>query len=238
MFYLHSIGNLGDFLNCMPVMSGLSKQYGMLDFVVTHKLRQFKGFHELMLSQGIFNTVSFDDEVTPDPGSIIINPWNAREDKTNPDRPLETCRFENNLKDIYGITVDVDDDFELKIPDMVVKVGKLNYVGDRWDSPVIDTRRPTRVLRASGKFAGCEWLDYNNDLLTNAYIIKHSPMPLYTTFTGVSILADLLKKDMIVFWGDDLRNWDNKTIDYSYRKHFYQNRNSKLVYIGDWLPES
>ena len=238
MFYLHSIGNLGDFLNCMPVMSGLHKKYGKLNFFVTHKLKQFKGFYEFMMYQGIFNDVKFDDEMMVPYGAIFINPWDAREDKNNPMRPLETCRFENNLIDRYKIQFDVDDDFTIKFPDRNLPVATdRNYVGDRWSSPNIDTRRPTRVLEMSGMFNDCVWLDYNTDLLTNCYYIHKSPLPLYTTFTGISILADLLKKEMKVFWGDDLRNWDNKTIEYSYQKHFYQDRKSELIYIGDWLTK-
>lgn len=234
MFYLPHIGNLGDFLNCMPVMSGLNKKFGKYDFIVTHKLKQFKGFHEFMMYQDLFTSVTFDDEVNPN-DMMVVNPWNAREEKGNPNRPLETCRFENNLKDRWNINFEVDDDFVLKVPDLNFYCGSLPIVADRWTSPAIDTRRPTEVLRSSGKFDNCQWLDYNNDLLTNSYIIKNTSNVMYTTFTGVSVLGDLLNKEMIVFWGDDIKNWDNKPIEYSYQKHFYGNRNSKLMYIGDWL---
>lgn len=234
-FYLHSIGNLGDFLNCMPVMSGVHNKYGKIDFIVTHKLKQFKGFRDFLMYQGIFNTVEYDDDTLPPHDCIIVNPWNARETKGNPNRPLETCRFENNLVDMYKLEFDVDDDFVIKYPDCDVHVSDLPYVADRWSSAVIDKRRATWVLESSGNFTNNSWLDYGNDILTNCYIIKKSVHPLYTTFTGVSVLADLLKKDMYVFWGDELLNWDNKTIDYSYKKHFYQDRFSKLVHLSNPL---
>ena len=218
-------------------MSGLKNKFGKHTFIVTHKLKQFNGIKEFLLYQDLFDDVMFDDEVNPPPECIIINPWNAREDKQNPNRPLETCRFQNNLIDHYKIDVDVDDQFVIKYPDITEAfVTRGPLVADRWTSPVIDTRRPTEVLRSSGKFDDCFWLDYSKPLLENCYIIKNTPGVMYTTFTGVSVLGDLLKKDMIVFWGDDIRNWDNKTIDYSYKKHFYQDRNSKLVYLNDWLP--
>lgn len=237
MYYLHSIGNLGDFLNCLPVMSGLKNKFGKQTFIVTHKLKQFKGFKEFMMYQDLFEDVLFDDEVSVPQQSLIINPWNAREDKQNPSRPLETCRFQNNLLDHYNVDVEVDDEFVIKFPYMdnaSITLGPL--VADRWTSPVIDTRRSTELLRSSGKFDNCTWLDYSRPLLENCFIIDTTPNVMYTTFTGVSVLGDLLKKDMIIFWQDELKNWDNKTIEYSYQKHFYQDRNSKLVYLDDWLP--
>ena len=47
-------------------------------------------------------------------------------------------------------------------------------------------------------------------------------------------IADLLNKDQLVLWGEDIRNWDNKPIEYSFQKHYYGNRNSKLLYLGDF----
>jgi hypothetical protein len=70
--------------------------------------------------------------------------------------------------------------------------------------------------------------------MINAYKIKHSTHPFISTFTGISGIADLLKKDQLVLWGEDIRNWDNKPIEYSFMKHYYGNRNSKLLYIGDF----
>jgi hypothetical protein len=70
--------------------------------------------------------------------------------------------------------------------------------------------------------------------MRNAYIIKNSKHPFVSTFTGISGVADLLNKQQVVLWGDDIRNWDNKPISYSFEKHFYGNRNSKLMYLGDF----
>ena len=81
---------------------------------------------------------------------------------------------------------------------------------------------------------GLVFLDYNNDLMTNAYIIKNSKKPFISTFTGISGIADLLNKEQIVLWGEDIRDWDNKPIEYSFEKHFYGNRKSKLMYLGDF----
>lgn len=215
-------------------MSGLQKTYGKQTFVVTHKLKQFNGIKEFLEYQDIFHSIIFDDEIIVQQNAIVINPWNAREVKGNPNRPLETCRFENNLKDHYNLEFEVDDNFEIKFPESNITLYEGPLVADRWTSPVIDTRRPTGVLESSGKFRGMEWLDYRRPLLENCYIIKNTPGVMYTTFTGVSVLGDLLNKEMIVFWGDDIRNWDNKPIEYSYQKHFYQDRKSKLVYLGDW----
>ena len=65
------------------------------------------------------------------------------------------------------------------------------------------------------------FLDYNNTLMTNAYLIKNSPLPFVSTFTGISNVADLLNHQQMVLWGEDIRDWDNKPIEQSFEKHFY-----------------
>jgi len=104
-----------------------------------------------------------------------------------------------------------------------------------------DERRASNTLSHLNQF---EFLDYNNDLLTNCYIIKKSSKPFITSLTGVAVLADLLNKETYVTWNQDdwqpqFRRgenitWDNgKDIDRIFKKHFYGNRKSKLIHIKD-----
>jgi len=43
-----------------------------------------------------------------------------------------------------------------------------------------------------------------------------------------------MKKDSYILWGEDNRNWDNKPIEYSFQRHYFKNRNAKLVYLNDF----
>lgn len=237
--YLNSTSNLGDFLNAMPVLSGISKKYGKIDFVIRSDMKKFKGIKEFLLYQNIFNSVEFDDDIFMN-GVITLSSW-TREDKNDKNRPTETCRYENWLKDRYAMLFEVDDEFEIQFPKLDISIDTNNYyVGDRWND-VVDTRRKTNVLSYLDKM---NFIDYNKTLLENCYIIKNSPKPFITNLTGVSVLADLLNKESYIVWkpedwnqefqnGDDV-NWDNgKGINEIFAKHFYANRKMKLVKSKD-----
>jgi hypothetical protein len=229
--YLNCTANLGDFLNALPVLSGLHKSNGKFDFIIRGEMKKFNGIKEFLMYQDLFSSVDFDDEVFLYGGVIALSSW-TREDRSNNHRPIETCRYENYLRDSFpNLEFEVDDNFILKVEDLGFDVGTEIYGGDRWSGPNIDGRRSSWTL---AHLPNIKFLDYNDTLMKNAYIIKNCANPFISTFTGISGIADLLNKDQLVLWGDDIRNWDNKPIEYSFQKHYYGNRNSKLLYIGDF----
>ena len=243
--YHNCTANLGDFVQCLPVVSGYVKKHGKVNFVIRNEMKKFKGMLEFLKYQDLFEIVCFDDEAIKYGGVLApvfqLSSW-TREDKEDPNRPIETCRYENWLKDHYQFEFEVDDDFELKFPQSNVPVDMdAIYAGDRWNHPGIDDRKETGVL---SNLNNCKFLDYNNDLLTNCYIIKTSPKPFITNFTGIGMIADLLNKECLVVWkaedwkpeyrvGDNIQ-WDNgKDINKIFEKHFYLNRKAKLVHAKD-----
>jgi hypothetical protein len=238
--YLNSTANLGDFVQALPVLSGISKKYGKIDFIIKKEMRKFKGIIEFLMYQDIFQTVFFEDDVFIYGEVYTISSW-TREDKGDPNRPIETCRYENWMRDNYRLDFRVDDDFVIKTPEYDVEVKDTYYVGDRWNRGDIDARRETNILSHLDKY---EFLDYNNDLLLNCYIIRKSTKPFITNFTGIGMIADLLNKECYVVWkaedwkpefrvGDNI-SWDNgKDINKIFEKHFYLNRKAKLVHAKD-----
>jgi hypothetical protein len=230
--YLNSTANLGDFLNAMPVLSGISKSNGKFDFIIKGEMKKFKGLKEFLMYQDLFSSVEFDSDVFLYGGVIGLSSW-TREDRNKTIRPIETCRYENYLRDTFPkLEFEVDDDFILKVEELNLPVDQsMPYCGDRWNGPNIDGRRASWTLR---HLANLNFLDYNNTLMENAYYIKNTTLPFISTFTGISGIADLLNKNQLVLWGEDIRNWDNKPIEYSFQKHYYGNRNSKLLYLGDF----
>lgn len=237
--YLKSTANLGDFLNSMPVLAGLYMSYGPIDLIIRNEMRKFKGIKEFIKFQStLFNEVNFDDEIFFS-GVTEISSW-TREDQNNPNRPIETCRYENWMKD-RGFQFEVMDNFEIQVPDLGLSLPTDYLVGDRWNVGDIDTRRETNVLSYLDKYT---FLDYNNDLLTNAYIIKNSSKPFITNLTGVAVLGDLLNKEQFIVWksedwkpefrkGENI-TWDNgKDINKVFAKHFYGDRKSKLIHASD-----
>jgi hypothetical protein len=239
--YLSGTANLGDFLNGLPVMSGISKAYGKYELYIKKEMRKFKGIKEFLMYQELFSAVFFDDEVFLYGDIIHMSSWPIREDKNDPNRPIETCRYENYMKDNYRMEFQVDDDFIVKTPEYDITVKDSYYVGDRWAVGEIDTRRETHIL---SHLKDCEFIDFENDMLTNAYIIKNLKKPFITNFTGVGMLADLCDVPLYCVWkaedwkpehrvGDDV-SWDNgKNIEQVFEKHFYLNRKSKLVHAKE-----
>jgi len=240
--YLNCTSNLGDFVQSLPVLSGIAKKYGLINFYILGKMRKFFGIKEFLMYQGIFNCVEYDDEeVRVTPPVLVMSSW-TREDKNDPNRPIETCRYENWMKDRYQLQFDVDDNFVIKYPKCNIEIKDTYYVGDRWNGPEMDERREVNVLSYLNNY---EFLDYKkHDILTNCYIIKESKLPFITNFTGIGMIADLLKKECYVVWkaedwkeefrrGTDI-SWDNgKNINKIFEKHFYLNRQARLVHAND-----
>ena len=238
--YLNGTANLGDFLNGLPVMSGISKTYGKFELTIKKEMRKFKGIKEFLMYQDLFTDVSFDDEVFMYGDIIKMSSWPIREDKNDRYRPTETCRYENYMKDNYTMQFDVDDDFTVETPEYDIDVKDSYYVGDRWAVGEIDTRRETHIL---SHLTNCEFIDFDRTMLENAYIIKNLTKPFITNFTGVGMLADLLNKELYCVWkaedwkpehrvGNDV-SWDNgKNINQVFEKHFYLNRKAKLIHAS------
>lgn len=238
--YLSCTANLGDFLNAMPVMSGIVNSYGKFELIIRHEMKKFNGIKEFLLYQDLFTDVVYDDEIILyGDKPLFMSSW-TREDRNSDIRPVETCRYENWMKDNYNLNFEVDDDFKLKIPDVELNLNNnFHILGDRWDETsdaTVDSRRKTRVLKDSGRFNDNQvvYLDYSNDIIFNANIIKQSSKPFITTFTGIGILADLMGKETYVLWDDDMEFWDGRPVQFDYERHYYGNRKSKLHYIKDF----
>jgi hypothetical protein len=238
--YLNGTANLGDFLNGLPVLSGISNSYGKFDLIIKHEMKKFKGLKELLVYQDIFSSVEFDDDLFFS-GVIQMSSWPIREDKNNLWRPIETCRYENFMKDNHRMKFEVDDNFTIKTPEYDISVKNAYYVGDRWSIGDIDNRRETHVL---SHLKDCEFIDFDRPMLENAYIIKNLKKPFITNFTGVGMLADLCNVPLYCVWkaedwkpefrvGDDVSWDDGKDINKVFEKHFYLNRKAKLVHAKD-----
>lgn len=231
-------GNLGDTLNVMPVLSGIHKSTGhKVSLVVRNKMKMFNGFKEFMEMQDCIAALKFESDVTIDDTYQLLSLTDNL--KPDPVIPLETLRLEQDFKSKYNLEFELDNSFMFNVPEVEPITNKY-LVGDRMVHPDMDQRRPMGVLEASGKFPldKCHFLDYNNTIAYNAGLVYASPHPLLTTFTGISIIGDLLNKETLVLWDDTLKDWDNKHISYSYNKHFYRDRKSVLMHIDKFsIPD-
>lgn len=232
--YMAMSGNVGDTLNVLPVLSGIYKASGhSISLVINDKMKIFNGIKELLSMQECICEVKYKSEINLD---NTCNTLSLVDDfQQHLFRPWETVRLEEYFKRHYSLEFNVDDDFVLDVPDIEFDDTKF-LVGDRMYHPMMDQRRKFLTLKDSGKFNldKIDFLDYNVPMHINAARIAKTTKPIFTTFTGISVIGDLLQKEQVVLWGDDIRNWDNKPIEYSFNKHFYRDRNSKLMYLGDF----
>lgn len=235
------IHNLGDFANCLPALSGFYKlTKHKMSFTICDRLQRFVGLKELLLAQDMFCEVQFLHEhpLTNKDYFILIDDQDQEENEDH--LPIATFKYANSIRKNYKIDFAIDDEFELNVPKLNIDyMDNKILVGDRWssnDAPDVDERRYSYMIKESGILDHKEthYLDYTKDLLYNCSLIKYNPNPFVTTFTGIGILADMMRKDQYIVWGDDLHNWNNKPIEHSFKMHYFQNRNSKLVYIKDF----
>ena len=238
--YSPRIQNLGDFSHCLPTLSGFYKTYGKFSFGICPRMKRFKGIIDLLMYQGMFTDVFFVDERPVVEKYIIID--DSGSDEGNTGESLVARRFYNFFRTHYPMfDFPFDSEFELKVPDTVYTDYIKNHyiVGDRWspkDATDVDDRRLSNITEPYDIFKSRDFfhLVYSNDLLTNLAIIKYNSKPFITTFTGIGILADLMNKETIVLWDEDMRFWQGKPVEDDYRLHYWTNRKSKLQYIKDF----
>lgn len=232
------IHNLGDFMHCLPALSGIKKHYGDdLSFVISDRLMRFKGIKELLMYQGIFEEVLFQHEITDRPPGLVIRD-DEYDDGCGPES-LVSRRVYNNLRRNHGMDFPFDYNFLLRVPELDSDHVDDYMVGDRWslqDTVEIDERRNSYILKNNGLFEkdNVITLDYSNDLLYNCSLIKYNNKPFITTITGIAVVADLMGKETYVLWDDDLRHWQGFSIEQIFRMHFFKNRDCKLMYVKEF----
>lgn len=230
LYAAHGTANMGDFLNCLPVLSGIYDSYGKIDLVIQNDMKKFNGFRDLLSYQQMFNSVKFESEITSETKCFPFNSWvdDFSFDGVN---PIETSRYAKIFKLSYNLDFNIDSNFELEIPDL--NVGQHDIVvGDRCFNTTSDKRRSCDVIRSSGKFNDVEYLDYNNSCIYNANIIKQCNK-FITTFTGIAILADLMDIPFDMYYTKDFDGWENQSAEFTYKKHLYFNRKSTLKLLDD-----
>jgi hypothetical protein len=242
LLYVDREDSLGDFLNTYPVLSGLYNSYGKYNLVIKSALRRFNGIRELLMYQGIFENVAFDDELTMFTNVIILHKDDCDlSGKTNEHQPTDVYKYGAMLKKYYGIHIQIDDNVTLNCPNYDIEIVDNYYVGDRWSHPHRDYRRGSNIMSHLDKFV---FMDYSRTLLENCYILKNLKRPFITNLTGIAVLADLLYTDTLVVWKEEDWNpefrqngnivWDDaKDINDIFKRHFYTDRNCKFIHNSE-----
>ena len=93
LYAAQGTANMGDFLNCLPVLSGIYDSYGKIDLIIQNDMKKFNGFRDLLSYQQMFNSVKYESELTRETKCFPFNSWvdDFSFDGTN---PIETSRYE------------------------------------------------------------------------------------------------------------------------------------------------
>ena len=70
--------------------------------------------------------------------------------------------------------------------------------------------------------------------MDNLSLVKYSKNKFITTITGIGIIADLMNKETVILWDEDMRTWQGDSFDYVFRNHHWSSRNTKLHYIRNY----
>jgi hypothetical protein len=231
------IPTLGDFANGFPAYDGLARQHGPFPMILPNAMRMFNGIKDFVSYQGFVSAVLFEDEVKDCSGILSVHELPAGMFKMKYGgriegfaRPFVTCHVESFLKEHLKLDFDVSDSYSLKVKDVDVDSGDHIWAGDRWPE-TLDHRRAHSFM---SHLPGLTFLDYKQSIFHNLNIIRKSEYPFVSTFTGVSILADLINKPNVVLWDEDMRNWQGWSPEFSYRRHYFADRNSYIEYIDDF----
>lgn len=224
LYAAQGTSNLGDFFNSMPVLSGIAKSYGNLTLILQSDMVRFSGIKDLLLNQDFIEKVFFENEYySTSTVPIAFNSW-VREEQTQEYRPVETCRYEIMLKETHGLNFTVDDTFILKISDIDVPVTNSSIIGDRCAKTTYDLRRKCDII-CNSKYSGI-YLDYDKTLMYNLNVIKKSNLPFITTFTGISVLVDLMGLPQVLLYDDEIAEWAGRSITDTVNRHYYGDRKS------------
>jgi hypothetical protein len=230
LYAVHGTTNMGDFLNCLPVLSGIYNSYGKINLIIQNDMKRFNGFRDLLSYQEMFNSVKYESEINTLVDYLPFNSW-IEDFSYDGINPIETSRYEKYFKLVHDLKFEVDCSFELKIPELNVGYRDI-IVGDRCLNSASDNRRNVDVIKNSGQFIDVEYLDFSNSCIYNANIIKKCNS-FITTFTGVAILTDLMGIAFDLYYESEFDGWANQSIELSYKKHFYVDRKSNLKLLGN-----
>lgn len=231
--------HLGDFFNIFPVVSGLGKMFNeKIDFTIPEKLNtKFPSLREFLEHQPMFNSVAFSNERAYQ--GIQIHAFRRKMEKpSHLTMPAETYRAQKNAELDNHLEITVDNDFEFVVPDLNLDWDTSKDLCGERSHHSRRNRRKEYFLRPTRNFVDCLFLDYYNDTITtNAWKVKHCKGVFISTFTGISIMADLMKKNHVVAWDqesvDDCRLesplW---TVEKMFDRHYYRDRGAQLISLS------
>jgi len=235
LFLPHS-GNLGDTSAILPSISGHYKDTGRkITLILREKMRQFVGLQELYEAQPGIKKVYFEtDGIEPNISICLSNEF-VKIDH----RPVENNRYAINFSRIFNTSC--DDDFELVIPEKYrglkfPETEDKQIACDRVEFGSCDKRRKFNILN---EFKDeLFFIDVAKPLGYNLALIKDSPDYILGTFTGIAVLVDLMWKEQILIYPNDLIHWDgSKSKQELFERHFYTNRRSEWMIMEDYLRE-
>ena len=231
--------HLGDFFNILPVISKIYKTWHEpIDFVMPRVFKEkFITLREFLEYQPMFNSVAFDDE-KPYHGLQIHGYRRIIDPPEYVGYPDATWRAVVSIGIDHFIHIDPDNEFTLLSPEFEDEIDHSKpLIGERSNHSPEASFRDVFYIKRSGKFDSCNFLDYNDSISYNAWRIRRCTNIFISTFTGVSVMADLLRARHLVLADPSVYKQFPKftaACQGMLDRHYYRDRGSRIIDIEDF----
>ncbi len=213
-YYHNRLSNVGDFVYCLFVFEYLNRKHSLtFDLRIPNNFeRRIPGFCDLFRYQPYINSCDYVKN------EKNISDFTEFDLSNNAYDTFYAQYFVNYFCETLGVECDYNKDFELHIPNLTNQEDLDFYsnkiiVGDRM-SNALDRRRSHHLLRRSCRFEGSDYFYVNETFpfLVNCAIIKASKHPFHSTWTGISIIANMMNKELILYYDDQIEQWPKNTV--------------------------
>jgi hypothetical protein len=225
--------NLGDYLGVVPVYFAL---YELLkepfEILLPLDLKKYRGIEDLFKIQKF---CSYCDFIDCGKRYLKFTTLHVDDYDYNCSIPKRTLAFKLGLEQSLGIKLNLTSKKPLlNIPFKEIN-SNVSFVGDRTlEAYKRDPRRKYNMLKDSGLFNTSDFifLNYNNSVLSICMDILSSNKPFISTFTGVSVLAHFIGKDIDLYYDKDIEFWENYNIQQTFSHHYYNDGSARLININ------
>ena len=223
-FYHNRLSNIGDFIYCLYVFEDLYRKFNLkFDLRISNAYKRNNGFCDLIAYQPYINSCD-----------LVENEKNISEfiefDMINKSyEDFYAQHFVNFFNETLNIECNYNEDFKLMAPNLTEKKDiefftNKKIVGDRNKS--LDRRRKSYVIKNSNYCKGDDYyyLTGTFPFLVDCAIIKQSEHPFHATCTGITVIASLMDKQIILYYDEEMNQWPKNTTNMDYTFDDFINR--------------
>jgi hypothetical protein len=225
--------NLGDYLGVIPCYFALHERLKEpFEILLPLDLKKYNGIVDLFKIQKFCSNCDFID---CGKNYLRFTTINVENYDYNCGIPKRTIAFRQGIEQVLGVELNLTNKKPIMFVPFKYRDNDKTYVGDRTlEAFKRDSRRKYNILKNSGLFdlPNFEFLNYNKSVLSICTDILSSKNSFISTFTGVSVLAHFLGKDIDLYYDKEIEFWENNNIQQTFSHHYYNDGSARLININ------